>query len=648
MARSCRCFGLVACLLLGVPLLQAAAQQTNDFTDGVRLYNDGEYTNAATALGKATQATPNLEPAWYYLGMAKFRLGDYPGALAALEQARGLAGARPGTRLVVGQLYETQAAYDQAVQVYQEELRLRHGTDVVPVLAAIGRASYLGGQADSAIAALQKVTTENPRHVEALYYLGLAEHSRGRYERAAKAFESALRTMEEWQTVKRQRDRLTAESTAGTLTTQQQRELGEAGEKLAQDYGPAQDFGTELRLWPALNKALGDTYLAQEEYSAARSAYRKALEKEQLGDPSDPDVHTRVARAYLADAKAAFTQRGMLLEAVGVLDQAIASAKTAQTLNAAFAPARTAMGEVYLFQAKTYITHADLGITSHTCEEALAEFQAALKIAPNNLNALGNAAECLLWLDRPAEARDLLNKALTLDPKRDDLHAQMAQVLLAEEDATAALKEAQTALVLKKTNVDALNVAGRIYMYYREDLGEAIQHFSDAATADPRRWETFANLGLAFFQMESWYRARSEFQKALGLIPTATIANTAQQQAYLYYLIARTYHQTGMYDREVEALNEALGRFPQHLGTLKQLALAYEAQKKFRAAQQVLGDALALCETSQDDADVHIQLGGMLEREGLSHEAVAAYAAALRADPNSLAAQQALDRLQTR
>jgi tetratricopeptide (TPR) repeat protein len=185
-------------------------------------------------------------------------------------------------------------------------------------------------------------------------------------------------------------------------------------------------------------------------------------------------------------------------------------------------------------------------------------------------------------------------------------------------------------------------------MYFRDDLGEATDYFSRAVAADPRRWDSYVNLGLAFYQMESWYRARREFQAGLELIPKAVIANTAQQQAYLYYLIARTYHSTGMYDQEIEALNEALGRFPTHLDTLRQLATAYEAQRKFRAAQQVLEDALNASNGPNDDAEINVQLGSMLEREGKPHEAIAAYSAALKADPNSVAAQQGLARLQTR
>lgn len=648
MARSFSFFVLLACLLVGLLSGGAVlAQESGDFTSGVKLYQDGEYGEAIAALEKATQADPKQETAWYYLGLAKLKQRDYEGALAALTRAVEIAPGRAGTRLAIGELYETQNAYQEAVRVYQEELRYRRGRDVLPVMNAMGRALYLAGRPGDAVVPLQKVVGENPRFVEALYYLGLSDHALRDYGGAVKCFRSALDTMQEWQDLVHRVARMREAAQQGDVTSQEQRRLGEAEEKLAQDYGYAQVFGTELRLWPTLNKALGDTYLAQKEWTAARNAYRKALDKEQLGDPSDPDALTRIARAFLADARAVFTDEGALFQAIGVLDDAINTAKTAQEKNANYAPAHNVMGEIYLFQAKTYITRPELSVTSHTCEDALKEFDAALKADPNSISAMSNAAECLLLLDKPDEARQHLNKALTLEPKRAALHAQMAQVLLAQEDADGALQEAQTAISLNKNCADALNTAGKVYMYYREDLGEAIQHFSQAVTADPTRWESSVNLGLAFFQMESWYRARREFRKALDMIPTAAIANTAQQQAYLYYLIARTYHQTGMYEQEVDALNEALGRFPTHMDTLRQLALAYQAQKKYRAAEQVLQQALDLSSGAQDDVDINLQLGVMYEKEGRPHEAVTAYTAALAADPNSLAAASALQRLQS-
>ena len=114
---------------------------------------------------------------------------------------------------------------------------------------------------------------------------------------------------------------------------------------------------------------------------------------------------------------------------------------------------------------------------------------------------MSNIAECLLLTGKVEEARDQLNKALTLQPKRDDLHAQMAQVLLALEQPDEAANEAHTAMALNKKNVEALNAAGMVHMYYRDDLGEATEYFSRAVAADPQRWESYVNLGLSLIHI---------------------------------------------------------------------------------------------------------------------------------------------------
>jgi len=632
--------------LLCCTLSPLAWAQLDDFNNGVKQYDEGQYQDAAKSFEAATTAQPDFESAWYYLGLSQLKQNDYEGALAAFQKAVELAPTRPGTRLMVGQIYESQQAFTEAIKVYQDELRYRRGRDVLPVLNALGRALYEAGRHDEAIAALERVMVEDSRYVEALYYLALSHAARDRHTQALTYFDQANAILEEWNGLVVRLSRLRQLQTKGTITPAQQREIGSVDERLAQDFGRAQDFGTILGLWPTLNKARGNSLLAIKEWSAARTAYRQALDKNKRGSPSDADAYALISQASLAQAKSVFMEQSLLFEMIDILKDAEKQAQEAIKKNAAFAAAHNALGEIYLFQAKTYASKPELKIVSHTCDDAVKEFQEALKVDANNVRAMSNMAECLLLSGKVEDARDQLNKALTLEPKRDDLHAQMAQVLLALEQPDEAANEAHTAMLLNKRNVDALNAAGMVYMYYRDDLGEATEYFSRAVAADPTRWESYVNLGLAFYQMESWYRARREFRSALERIPTATIANTSQQQAYLYYLIARTYHATAMYPQEVEALNEALGRYPSHLDTLRQLAQAYEAQQKYRAAQQVLGDALKYSAGAQEDADINVQLGQMLEKEGRPHEAIAAYSAALKADPNSLMAKEGLERLQ--
>jgi tetratricopeptide (TPR) repeat protein len=633
---------LLGCLL---PVVLAVAQE-DPFNVGVQQYQDGQYQAAAKAFEEATTAHPDFESAWYYLGVVRLKLLDYEGALAAFQKAVDLAPARPGTRLMVGQIYESQHAYAEAIKVYQDELHYRRGKDILPVLNALGRANYLAEKYPDAITALEKVITEDPRYVEALYTLGLSHAARHNHTQAVKYYDLAGTALEEWRKLVTRLARLRTLQTKGSITPAQQREIGSVQEKLAQDYGRAQIFGTDLGLWPALNKARGQSMLALQQWSAARNSYRKALDKEQLGSPSDADAYALMALALLAQAENVFMEESQLFQMIDILKDAEKQAQEAIKKNAASAPAHNALGAIYLFQAKTYTTKPELKITSHSCEDALKELDEALKLDPNYVPAMRNRAECLLLTDKAEDARDQLHAALALQPKNAALHAQLAQVLLALEMPDEALQESQTALLLDRKNVEALNAAGTVYMYYRDSLGEATDYFARAVAADPRRWESYVNLGLAFYQMESWYRARREFNSALARIPTATVANTALQQAYLYYLVARTYHATGMYEQEVAALNEALGRYPTHLDTLRQLAVAYEALRKYRAAEQVLGEALKAAQNNQEEADINVQLGQMLEKEGRPHEAIAAYSAAIQADPNTLAAKEGLERLQ--
>lgn len=195
------------CLLVGLQTLPGLAQQS-DFTNGVKLYQDGDYQGAATALEAATAADANLEAAWYYLGVSRFRLADYPGSLAALQKALELAPNRPGTRLLVGEIYESQNAYSEAIRVYQDELRYRHGKDILPVMAALGRSLYFAGRPNDAIAQLRKVNAEDPHYVEALYYTGLAYAAIGNQTQALKTYGQAAEVLDEYWLLSRRLIRL--------------------------------------------------------------------------------------------------------------------------------------------------------------------------------------------------------------------------------------------------------------------------------------------------------------------------------------------------------------------------------------------------------------------------------------------------------
>ncbi len=636
----------VACVVrlvgLGVILLPALVhgQGGREFTDGVQQFQDGQYERAINTLDGVVKSSPDLESAWYYLGRAHLKMPtpDLNAASDAFQHAIELNPHRPGIRLYLGKIYEDQAAYDEAVQVYQEELRLRRGRDVEDVNMALGRVHYLRDDFGGAVTTLRALTRTDPLNVQGLYYLGLAETASGLYKEAVAHFKSANELCREYKSLHSRLEK-------GELTVVEQRRKGLTEEYLAQHYGDAHSFVTEMHLWPALNKAAGDARLKMGEWPQARNAYRRCLDLEQGGNPADPEPYTLVALAYLSDARDLFHSQGLLFQSISVAEAALESVAEALKNNDSYAPAHLAQGEIYLFQARTYVTMPELKVESHTYDDVIASLEKAIELREDYADAMQTLGVVLTETGQFEEAVETLTKVVELRPESAAAHAALSRAYLGQEKATRALEEAQTALALDNRDYDALLCAALVDFYYQQRMSSAIVYLTRAIEVDATRSDAYLELGNVYFQMESWYRARHEYLNALDRIPYAVIANTAMERARVNFLIAHTYHHAKLYDKEVDYLNMALALHPSYVAALRQIARAYEAKEEYRASRVALETALESSPDETTDAQVHVQLGQMYEGMGRPHDAMAAYTAALTADDTNYDAKQGLERL---
>jgi tetratricopeptide (TPR) repeat protein len=648
MTRISRACGLmivycVLAALLGCGI--AAAQEINeDFTEGVRLFQERSYNAAIQRLEAAVEAEPANEAAWYYLGVARYQQNNPEEALEALQRAYELAPGRPGTEFYIGQIYERLGAWDEAILAYQTELRNRRLKNLAEVFAALGRAYYFSGRYVEALDNLSQALEHDENFVEALFYRGLARFMREEYEQAEDDFVEATDILTEWDRNRRSLDSMIEREGLGMLPPESQRRKQELQEELAQDYARAAEFAQEKFLRPALYLALGDTRVALSEYSSARNSYRKALNADLGGNPADPLPQVKVGEAYFEEAKDMFYNRGLLWNAITTVDEGIYAVEDALANDEAYPDAHKALGDMFLFQASTYVSDPERDVVSSTYEEALARYDAAIEVAPDYVEAYEGRAQVHIAMDDPASAISDLQSALDIDPRNADAYAAMAMALMLQEDYEEAIRTAQLALNLDPENAQAQNAAGMAF-YYLGQLGAASQHFMDAVKADPTLHQSYTNLGNTFYQMGSWPRARAQYEEALERIPTPAIANTAVQRSYLYYLIARTYHFSGMYDAEIEALGQALALDSAYLEALVQLASAYSELGQFQAAEQALMNALEVSPGPEEDAAIHVQMGQLYEREGRPYEAITAYGAALAAEAENAEAREALNRL---
>ncbi len=606
------------------------------FIEGVRLVKDGMYQEAVTELQAATGEDPELEPAWHYLGVAQFHLGNLQEAVAALQRAIEIAPNRPETRLYIGRIYEQLGAYDEAVAMYEEELRLRIGRSPADAYNALARGYHLSGRYRQAIDAAYQATLRDPNYVEAIYNWGRAEDARGNHDTAIRRFEQAKQILSDWTDLQTRLQRLTDELRSDPEITE---------ERVTQEYGRAEEFAIELGLWPALNKALGQAAIHAAKYAIARNSFRAALDPAQFGNPDDPEASTLIGIAYYHDARDLLLKEDLLFMPIQVLSAASKALEAALEKRPEYAPAHNALGEVYLLQAETFVSDPGRKIVSHTFAEAEQKFQRALQIDPQYVDAMANLAKAYSGQQRYQEGAQQLNAALSLAPDRADLHAQLARAYVGLEDFERAKEEATAAIQLDKKQVTAYNAAG-LAAYYAGDLGEAVGNFRRAVDLDPTQHESHTNLGLAYFQMRSWNRARDEFKAALKYLPEAVITNTAIQRSYLLYLVGLTYSNIRLHDEAVASLNEALAIDPTYFEALRQLARDYASLADFRAAERALRRALQQSPGPIEDADVLSQLGLVYETAGQPHEALAAYSEAITKDPNNAAAQKGFARLQ--
>jgi tetratricopeptide (TPR) repeat protein len=617
---------------------QPAASPVNQgFIDGVKLVKDQQYQEALTKLRAAVAADPKLEPAWHYIGVCHFYLNQDQEAVTALQKAIDLRPDRPETRIFLGRIYESLGAYDQAVEAYQEELRVQIGKEPADAYNALARGYLLAGRHREAVDAAYQATLHDKRFVEALYTWGLALDAMGEPEEATKQLDKAREILIDWTDLQMRLQRLTEERRSDPDVTE---------ERVVQDYGRAEEFAVQLGLWPALNKAAGNAARHANQFEMARNAYRRAMQPTERGNDQDPDAATLIGVAHFEDAKNLLVKENMLFLSIQVLDAAIEALQDALKLKPEYAPAHNTLGQVYLLQAQTFISDAGRGITSHTFEEAEQEFQSALQTDPQYVDAMLNLAAAYSGQGRYNEAVQQLNRALAINPSRADLHSQLARAYVGLEKFPQARDEAAVALQLDRKQAEAHNAAG-LAAYFTGDLGTAVESFQKAIEVDPSAHQSHTNLGLAFFQMRSWGRAREEFQEALKYLPEALITNTAIQRSYLLYLVGLTYSNTGLYDRAVKSLNESLAFDPNYFDALRQIARDYAALSDFRASERALRRALQQSPGAMEDAEVLAQLGGMYETAGQPHQALAAYSEAITKDPNNFEAQSGFARLQS-
>ncbi len=165
-------------------------------------------------------------------------------------------------------------------------------------------------------------------------------------------------------------------------------------------------------------------------------------------------------------------------------------------------------------------------------DEAVAQYQKALEIDSNYVEAHYNLGNALFQKGQLDEAVIQFQKALEIDPNYVEAHYNLGNALFQKGQLDEAVIQFQKALEINPNDAEAHYNLGNA-LFQKGQLDEAVDQFQKALKIDPNSFATHYNLGGALFQKGQLDEAVSQFQEVLRLKPDFSPAqdNLAEVQA---------------------------------------------------------------------------------------------------------------------
>ncbi len=359
------------------------------------------------------------------------------------------------------------------------------------------------GRIDQAVAAYEAILAREPRHADALQFMGVAKMQNGHDDEAIGLLKQAVGI--------------------DPKNSQAHYNLGLALRAEGKEPKALASFrraiAVEPRNFEAHNAIAGILLTVSDQLETVEVHINCALENNPKHVP---------ARNNLA----------LLLKARGRLEEAASEARVAVAQAPAHTPALITLGALLLEMGETEeaeqilrnamalapeeaSVHINLGaalINRGAQEEAEAEFKRALELDLDNSESLSNLAMIRSKQGRQDEAIDLLQRALNLNPGDADAHYNLGNALRGQGKREEAVASYGKVLALKPDYAEAHNNLGNAM----KDLGklsEAVASYHKALTFKPDLPEPHFNLGNAFLELGELDEAVASYHKALAIRP---------------------------------------------------------------------------------------------------------------------------------
>ena len=150
--------------------------------------------------------------------------------------------------------------------------------------------------------------------------------------------------------------------------------------------------------------------------------------------------------------------------------------------------------------------------------EAIEQWQQAIKINPNYIEAFNGCGNAYKNLNKLNDAVKNFKKAIHIEPKYLEAYFNLANVYIKLEKFDEAIAISNKTIELDNTISHAFNGKGLGLMKLKK-FDEAISNFKKSITLNPNDANVFFNLAATYEKIEKWEEATDCFVKVLKLNP---------------------------------------------------------------------------------------------------------------------------------
>lgn len=171
------------------------------------------------------------------------------------------------------------------------------------------------------------------------------------------------------------------------------------------------------------------------------------------------------------------------------------------------------LSKTYPDSAYTYL-YQGLALTDlKRYDEAIVKFDMAYQKNPENVEAVVNQANAYYMSDRYKEARELLQKAISIDATEANIYNTLALIATQEGDFQEALKQVNQAIEIDGRNGYFSNNRGFIYLNL-EELEKAEADINLGIRLDPRNPWAYRNKAIFYYKNKSFEAALRNIELA--------------------------------------------------------------------------------------------------------------------------------------